>query len=110
KYGAIAGAHRDDSIGDLATRAAAENQLYVETMFNLGKNVGALAASTWSGTVTAASLPMFYSMLTSDAGFASQVTSDVAVVTSAANGWRSRLGCSGANPPAACQVQVRFVA
>ena len=54
--GAIAGAHRFDSLADVLKRAAMENQLYVETMFNLGTNVGSLAASTWSGAVTAADL------------------------------------------------------
>ena len=34
---------------DVVRRAADENQLYVETMFNLGKNVGALAAQIHSG-------------------------------------------------------------
>jgi len=110
KFGAIAGAHRYDSIADVATRAADENQLYVETMFNLGTNVGSLAASTWSGTVTAADLPAFYDMLIARPTFASSVVSDVGVVTSATNGYRGALGCSGASPPAACQVEVRFVA
>src|SRR5262249_43082604 len=66
KFGAVAGAHRYDSIADVAKRAADENQLYVETMFNLGKNVGTLAASIWSGTLTAADLPGLYASLTAD--------------------------------------------
>ncbi len=44
KYGLVAGLHRDDTIADIVTRAADENELYVETMFNLGKNVGTLTA------------------------------------------------------------------
>jgi adenosine deaminase len=110
KYGAIAGGHRDDSLADLMTRAASENQLYLETMFNLGKNVGTLAASKISGTVTADMLQTYYDSVVNDPTFAAEVDSDVAVVTSAENGYKSKLGCSGATPPAACGVDVRFVA
>jgi hypothetical protein len=110
KFGAISGAHRYDMIADVALRAADENQLYVETMFNLGTNVGSLAASTWSGAVTAADLPAFYDMLTASPTFASSLASDVGVVNSAADGYRTVLGCASASAPAACQVGVRFIA
>ncbi len=110
KYGAIAGNHRDDSIADIATRAASENQVYVETMFNLGTNVGSLAASMWSGTVTPADLPSFYDMLLANPAFMTRLTSDVTAVTNAATRYRNGLNCAGANPPAACAVQMRFVA
>ncbi len=110
KYGAIAGAHRDDSLADVLTRAADENQLYVETMFNLGKNVGALAASTWSQPVTEASLPAFYDALMASPTFASQLTGDVNVVNGAAVAYKQVLGCSGPSSPAACDVGVRFIA
>jgi adenosine deaminase len=110
KYGAIAGAHRDDDLADVATRAAEENQLYVETMFNLGKNVGTLAASVWSTPVTAADLPAFYDALIASPTFAAQLASDVAVVTDAGTRYRTTLGCSDLSPPAACDVGVRFIA
>ncbi|MBK9031679.1 MAG: adenosine deaminase [Myxococcales bacterium] len=110
KFGAIAGAHRDDELADVATRAASENQLYVETMFNLARNVGTLAAADWAGTVTAADLPTFYATLTADPLFASRVAADVAVVTSATTGYRAALGCDGIDPPSACDVTMRFVA
>jgi adenosine deaminase len=110
KYGAIAGAHRDDDLADIAKRAADENQLYIETMFNLGKNIGTLAASVWSGPLTAADLPAFYDMLVAAPAFATEVADDVKVVNGAADGYKTKLGCSGASPPAACSVGVRFVA
>jgi adenosine deaminase len=110
KFGLVAGAHRYDSIADVLIRAADENQLYVETMFNLGTNVGSLAASIWSTAVTVNDLDTFYNQLTTNAQFAARVTSDVAVVTAAQNGYRAALGCAGNNPPAACQVGVRFIA
>lgn len=110
KYGAIAGAHRDDDIADVAARAADESQLYVETMFNVGKEVGDLAATTWSGSVTASDLPSFYAMLTASSSFGAAVTTDTATVTSASRNWRNMLDCSGDSPPAACDVEVRFVA
>ena len=110
KYGAVAGAHRDDDLADVLKRAADENELYVETMFNLGKNVGALAASTYSGTVTADALSGFYDSLLAAPTFGAQLASDVAVVDSAATGYQSKLGCSGLGAPAACSVGVRFIA
>jgi adenosine deaminase len=111
KFGAVPGAHRDSTIADVLTRAASENVVYVETMFNLGKQVGSLASSVWtSSTLTTADIPTLYSMLSSNSGFASQVSSDVATVQSAATGYQATLGCSGANPPAACNVKVRYIA
>ena len=110
KYGLVPGSHRDQTIADVATRAADENEGYVETMLNLGKNTGTLSASIYSGTLTAADLPNLYTQLTTNAGFANAITQDVAVVTSAANGWRTALGCSAAMAPDACNVEVRFIA
>ncbi len=110
KYGTIAGLHRDESIADVATRAADENQLYVETMFNLGKNVGSLAASLWSGAVTADQLQAFYDLIIGNAGFATELQQDLDVVGYASTGWRNLLACDGASPPAACDVTVRFIA
>jgi adenosine deaminase len=110
KYGAVAGAHRDDDLADVAKRAADENQVYVETMFNLGKNVQTLAGTVSTGTVTAADLPALYDSLTTNAGFAAAVDADVKVVNDAAAGYKAALGCSGAAPPAACKVGMRFVA
>jgi hypothetical protein len=110
KYGAVAGAHRDDDLADVLTRAADENEAYVETMFNLGKNLGTLSSTIWSGTLTAADLPALYTQLTTNASFASQLAADVAVVTDAGARYKTTLGCAGASPPAACKVGLRFIA
>jgi len=110
KFGVIAGFHRDDSIADVAARAADENQVYVETMFNLGTNVGSLAASLFSGSVTVESLPMFYQTVVTNAGFAAQLDRDVAAVTGAASRYRTALGCDDLSPPPGCDVRVRFTA
>jgi adenosine deaminase len=110
KFGVIAGLHRDDSIADVARRAADENEVYVETMFNLGTNVGTLAASLFSGSVTVESLPMFYESIVSNPGFAAQLDRDVAAVTGAATRYRTVLGCDDLSPPPACDVRVRFTA
>ena len=110
KYGLVAGTHRDQTIADVATRAADENEVYVETMFNLAKNTGTLSASLWSGTLTANDLPTLYNQLTTNAGFANAINSDVAVVKSAASGYRNVLGCSAPMAPDACNVEVRFIA
>jgi adenosine deaminase len=110
KFGLVAGAHRDDTIADVVTRASDENEVYVETMFNLGKNTGTLSASVWSGALTATDLPTLYDQLTTNAGFATAVTNDVAVVNSAKAGYRAVLGCDDLSAPAACDVGVRFIA
>ena len=110
KYGLVAGGHRDETIADVLTRAAGENQVYVETMFNLAKNTGTLAAAKWSGTLTAADLPGLYDTIVQAPEFAAAIANDVAVVASAKAGYRNALGCDTSNPPAACAVGVRFVA
>lgn len=110
KYGLVAGSHRDETIADVATRAADENEVYVETMFNLAKNTGTLSASLWSGTLTAADLPTLYNQLTTNAGFNSAIANDVAVVNSASAGYRNVLGCGLPMAPDACNVTVRFIA
>lgn len=110
KFGVVAGAHRDEELADVVTRAASENQLYVETMLNLGRNVGNLAAADWSGTLTAADLPSFYATLTADPQFAARVTADVAVVTAAHDGYRAVLACDDLSPSPPCRVELRFVA
>ena len=109
KYGTVSGAHRDESIADVLARAADENQVYVETMFNMGKNVGKIASSLWSGTLTAADLPAFYDLLVADPGFAAALDTDVAVVGYAVSGTRDALGCADLAPPPACDVGVRFI-
>jgi hypothetical protein len=110
KFGLVAGGHRDDTIADVLTRAADENQLYVETMFNLGKNVGTLTGQISSGTLTAADLPALYDSLLANPSFASALTNDVNVVNDAGTRYRTALGCDDLSPPAACDVTVRFVA
>ncbi|MEJ7735574.1 MAG: hypothetical protein WKG00_41105, partial [Polyangiaceae bacterium] len=110
KFGAVAGAHRDDTLADVAARAADENQLYVETMFNLGKNVGDLAASVWSGTLTAADIPAFYASLVAHPSFAGDVAADVQVVETARDAYQTVLGCDDISPADACDVEMRFIA
>ncbi len=110
KFGIIAGLHRDDSIADLALRAHDENQVYLETMFNLGTNVGSLSSTVITGSVTADNLPALYESLVSNPGFAAQLDRDVNAVTGAAQRYRVALGCNELSPPAACDVRVRFTA
>jgi adenosine deaminase len=109
KFGAVAGAHRDDDLADVLVRAADENQVYVETMFNLGKNIGTLAAKVWTTPVTAADLPTIYDLVKADPTFDAQLALDVKAVNDAAAAYKSKLGCNGATPPAACKVGMRFV-
>ncbi len=110
KYGLVAGRHRDDDLADVAARAAAENQVYVETMFNLGTNLGALSAAAWTGTLTAADLPTLYDRLRADPQFAARLAADVAVVDNASSGFRTVLGCDDIALPPACRVTMRFIA
>lgn len=111
KFGLTAGIHRNENLADIATRAASENQGYIETMFNMAKNTADRAATLWPGTVvTEADLPTFYAQVKADTQFAANVAADVAVVNNAYSQYRGVLGCSGANPPAACGVTMRFIA
>lgn len=110
KFGAIAGAHRNESLADVAMRAASENLLHVETMFNLGRNIGELSTDIWSGSLQEEDLPGLYDSIVNHPTFAAEVQADVAVVEGAHSQYRGVLGCSGANPPAACDVEMRFVA
>lgn len=110
KFGSIAGQNRNESLADIATRASDENQQYVETMFNLGNNIGNLSVAIWAGTLTEADLPGLYDDILADPTFATELSQDVAVVDSARTQYRAVLGCSGTNPPAACDVDVRFIA
>lgn len=106
KYGIIAGGHRDETLGDIADRAAGEHELYIETMFNLGKNVGALP----SGTITAANLQTVYDQVLANPSFTNALTNDVAVVDNAYAGYRAALQCDSAFAPPSCDVELRFVA
>lgn len=110
KYGAIAGAHRFDSIADVAIRATSENQVYVETMFNMGQNVGGLTDDNWAGTLNIGDLQAAYDLAVDDPSFATELQQDVSSVNQARTGYRTALGCSGVNPPPACDVDVRFIA
>lgn len=110
KFGTVSGLHRDESIADVLTRAADENQLYVETMFNLGKNVGTLAGQLSTGALTAADLPALYDQLIANAGFATAVTNDTNVVLDASTGYRDVLFCDEMGSSPACDVGVRFIA
>jgi len=110
KFGAIAGAHRFDSIADVAIRAASENQVYVETMFNMGQNVGGLTDDNWSGTLNESDLQAAYDLAINDPSFDAELQQDVNSVNQARTGYRTALGCAGASPPAACDVEVRFIA
>jgi hypothetical protein len=110
KFGAVAGAHRDESIADFLQRAADENVQHIETMFNNGKNVGDLAASLISGTVSADKLEGFYNTVVNDPTFAAKLQQDVQAVNNAASNYKNVLGCAGPTPPGACGVSVRFIA
>jgi len=110
KFGVIAGQHRDNSIANVLRRAADENQVYLETMFNLGTNVGGLSASLWPSALTAADLQTLYDQLLASPAFAGELAQDVSSVTRAASGYKVFLGCGGSNPPEACLIKLRFIA
>ncbi len=110
KFGLVAGNHRDQGIADVLRRAADENQLYVETMFNMGRNIGTLSAALWSGTLRAGDLPTLYDSIINDPTFAKELGQDLAIVNAAAANYKNDLGCAGATPSPGCKVGVRFVA
>lgn len=110
KFGTVSGLHRDESIADVLNRAADENQLYVETMFNLGKNVGTLSAQLSTTALTPENLPALYDAIVANTGFATAVTNDTNVVLDASTGYRTELGCDEMGSSPGCGVGVRFIA
>jgi len=110
KFGVIAGGHRYDSLADVALRAHSENQLYIETMFNVGRNIADLTVDIWAGSLQVADIPGLYDDTLADPTFASELAADIAYVETTADSYRQTLGCSSANPPPACEVDIRFVA
>jgi len=110
KFGGLAGVHRNENLGDIAMRAANENQVYIETMFNLGKNIGDVSGDNWSGTLNIGDLEELYDSVIADGLFETELQKDVNVVDQAYTQYRQALGCSGGNQPAACDVGMRFIA
>ena len=106
KFGTLVGDHRDDTLGDIVTRAAGENQLYIETMFNLAKNVGNLP----SGTITAANLEATYDAVLANASFPTALANDINTVNNAYASYRTALQCDSQFAPPGCDVEVRFIA
>lgn len=114
KFGEMSGPpNHAASLADLLTRAAGENQVYIELMLTSNSTAEAMGANTWADAkgaapMTASDFASFRATLLASPSWStavSFVTSDIANTESGAH---AALGCSGANPPAACGIALRY--
>lgn len=110
--GAFGGDRMDDALAEVMSRAAAENQIYVELGAPLGAEaIGDLAASLvklgdpWDEPY----LLGLRDSIIADPAFKSAINEYKTSITSWLAGARTILGCASASPDAGCGVGVRFV-
>jgi hypothetical protein len=115
-FGALSGtAYHAASLADVLTRAASENEVYIEAMLTSNATAEDLGTSTWSaanGTaaMTASDFASFRTALLASATWASAVSALTTDVANTESGAQAALGCSGASPPAACGITTRYEA
>jgi hypothetical protein len=116
KFGAISGsAHHGMMLADVMSRAASENQVYIELMLTSNSTAGSYGDSTWStnhgsAQLTAADLQTFYGQLTaSSTGLDGAVQPILTDVTNSEQKARQVLGCDGASPQPGCSVSTRYI-
>jgi adenosine deaminase len=114
KYGEMSGtAHHGVSLADVSTRAASENELYIEPMLTSNGAAEDLGTSTWTAdhgtaTMTEADFATFRTQLLAASTWStavSAISSDIATTEATSE---ATLGCSGTAPPAACAVTMRY--
>lgn len=114
KFGEMSAAsYHAASLADLLTRAAKENQVYIELMLTSNTTAEDLGSNAWvamkgSAAMTASDFASFRATLLGSADWPtaiSALTSDIATTESGAH---AALGCGGANPPAACAITTRY--
>ncbi len=113
KFGLAAGSHRADMIADVATRAASENQLYLELMAGFTSTAGTLGAEVRGGgkpAITVDELPAFYEALVGHAKWPTALASISKYIDDTDRDAQSAMGCGGNPLPPACQVTVRYQA
>ncbi len=113
-YGALSGtAYHGVSLADVATRAASENEVYMEPMLTSNATASALGTSTWSaahGTTAMAATDFagFRTALLAAATWSTAVSAITTDISNTETTAQTTLACSGATPPAACGVTTRY--
>jgi adenosine deaminase len=115
-FGAMSGtAYHGASLADVETRAAAENEVYIEPMLTSNSTAEDLGTSAWStangsASMTAADFAAFHTTLLASPTWPTAVGAITADVASTETGAQAALGCGGASPPAACGITTRYEA
>ena len=113
-FGAMSGApHHGESLADVETRAASENEVYIEPMLTSNTTAEDLGTSAWStanGTaaMTTSDFASFRTILLASSTWATAVSALTADIANTESGAQAALGCSGASPPAACGITTRY--
>jgi hypothetical protein len=116
KFGEMSGtAHHGASLADVKTRAASQNEVYIELMLSSNTAAEDLGTSAWStasdaGTMTASDFASFRATLLASSTWASAVSALTTDIANTESGAQAALGCSGASPPAACGIATRYEA
>ena len=108
KFGAISGTHHGLMLADVRTRAAGENEHYLELMLTSNSAAQGLGEDHWSGTLSKADLPGFYATLMAAPGLDAairRITDDVTESEAEAD---AVLGCGTPNARAGCEVTALY--
>ena len=115
-FGAMSGtAYHGASLADVLTRAATENEVYIEPMLTSNSTAEALGQNAWasangSAAMTASDFDSFRSTLLASSAWAPAVSAITSDIANTESGAQTALGCSGASPPAACGIATRYQA
>jgi adenosine deaminase len=97
--------HTGDMLAEVARRAAAQNETYLELMLSLdgGKARGMLKPADWSGDFAAMRSRLL------EGGMAAVVAAGRRNLDDAESGMRRALGCAGPSPDPGCSLTVRYI-
>jgi adenosine deaminase len=114
KFGTLSGtANHGVSLADVETRAASQNEVYIELMLTSNSTAEDLGTSAWSiangaTAMTASDFASFRTTLLASSSWATAVSALTADIGNTESGAQAALGCGGASPPAACGVTTRY--
>jgi adenosine deaminase len=114
KYGAMSGtAHHGVSLADVETRAASENEVYIEPMLSSNSTADALGTNAWASVhgaaaLTASDFASFRTTLLASSTWATAVGAITTDIANTESGAQAALACSGVSPPAACGITTRY--
>lgn len=103
------------SLADVETRAAAENEVYIEAMLTSNSTAETLGANTWAvanaaAAMTASDFDSFRTTLLASSMWSAAVDAITSDIASTESGAQAALGCTGASPSAACGLTTRYEA